>query len=74
MTPYERMLQEKRMKEKQQLIQEAESRKGGYHPNDYNRAVPEQVIVQPIRPGQTYLCYSQPVTRLRPEAAYFMPR
>jgi len=77
MTPYERMLQEKRMKEKlmMQEVQEAEMRKGGYHPDKGRKpAIPEQVIVHPHRHGQTHLCYSQPVMKLRPEATYFMPR
>jgi hypothetical protein len=77
MTPYQRMLQEKRMKEKQltQEVQEAEMRKGGFHPDKGQKpAVPQQVFVQPDRHGQTHLCYSQPVMKLRPEATYFMPR
>lgn len=73
-TPYERMLQEKRMQERQ-LMEEAEMRKNGYHPdnNSRKRAVQEQVIPLPDHHGKSGFCYSKPVTALRPEAIYFMP-
>jgi hypothetical protein len=79
MTPYERMLQEKKLqKEKEkQMMQEAERKIHGYHPDKSRKpAVIEQVAVQrnPDPHHPAHLCFSEPVSRLRPEAAYFMPR
>jgi hypothetical protein len=77
MTPYQRMLQEKKLVKEQekQMMQEAEMRLNGYHPDKSRKpATIEQVAFQqdPHHPAQ--VCFSQPVSRLRPEAAYFMPR
>ena len=59
MTPYERMLQERRMqvKEQQQSV----------------RIEKPPVIIQTERTRQSGLCYCQPVIRLKPEALYYMP-
>lgn len=59
MTPYERMLQEKRMKEKQVTV---EVRTG-------TKPQPIQVNTIP----HSGVCYNQPVMRFKPEALYYMP-
>jgi hypothetical protein len=80
MTPYQRMLREKRLSKElqlskeQHLMQEAEMRIGGYHPDKAQKtAILKQVTHQPERHGKSGFCDSQPVTRFRPEAIYFMP-
>lgn len=61
MTPYERMVQERRMQHKQP-IQE---------PRIFQPVVPS--TMQPDTNGRSGLCCSEPVMKLRPEARYFMP-
>jgi hypothetical protein len=76
MTPYQRMLQEKKEKimQERQMMEEAERRIGGYHPEKSRKpVVQEQVMVQPDHHGQSQFCFSQPVKTFRPEAIYFMP-
>jgi len=74
MTPYQRMLRERKMSKEQQLMQEAEMRIGGYHPEKSQQpAVLKKVTLQPERHDRSGFCDSQPVTRFRPEAIYFMP-
>ncbi|HEY8897483.1 MAG TPA: hypothetical protein VIM79_21810 [Niastella sp.] len=72
MTPYERMLQERRMNKKQ-MTQETRT----IHRNEFNHETNHaDLIRQPIQArtnGQSGLCYSQPVMRLKPEALYYMP-
>jgi len=61
MTPYERMLQERRMQVKQQQQKNVIIEQPPVMINaDYNR--------------QSGLCSCQPVIRLKPEALYYMPR
>lgn len=74
MTPYERMLKERKLSREQQRMQEAEERMGGYHPDKGQQpAALKQVSHQPERHGRSGFCDSQPVMRFRPEAIYFMP-
>lgn len=71
MTPYQRMMDEKRLKEKQTRIAET--------PNVAKPAISrmpagtEQAIARPGRNSFPRLCHSQPVVTLRPEAARYMP-
>lgn len=58
MTPYERMLQEKRMKEKQVKIE---------------RQQPQTIQPDYTTGKPSGLCYNQPVLYFRPEARYYMP-
>jgi hypothetical protein len=74
MTPYDRMLLEKRMNEKQmkqgtQKIQKEEHK--AY--NSWKPADIEQVTIQTYRNGQSGLCHSQPVMTLKPLAVNYMP-
>lgn len=64
MTPYERMLQERRLKEKQ-----------GTTPMQRNETRIEMpsTPIQPYNNAYSRLCYPQPVRDLRPEARYYMP-
>ncbi|OQP59711.1 hypothetical protein A3860_36115 [Niastella vici] len=74
MTPYERMLRERKLSKEQQMMLDAEMRIGGYHPDKGHKpALKEQTALQPERRGQSGFCDSQPVSRFRPEAIYFMP-
>ncbi|MBO9202180.1 MULTISPECIES: hypothetical protein [Niastella] len=60
MTPYERMLQERRLQGRQQTKSTVIERQ-------------PPVIIQADRNRQSGLCYCQPVLRLAPEALYYMP-
>jgi hypothetical protein len=66
MTPYERMIQEKRIKEKQ-LIQEARVKKKGTPVN-----IPPPITL-PERHNRRGLCRQQPVMTFKPEAVNYMP-
>jgi len=60
MTPYERMLQERRMQ---------------MPPQQKNVMMEKpQVIIKAEPNRQAGLCYCQPVIRFKPEALYYMPR
>lgn len=71
MTPYERMLQEKKMKDKQLT---GEQRQAEYHAHVRNSFPLEPELIQHDRHGRSYHCYSQPVSIFKPEATYFMPK
>ncbi len=75
MSPYERMLQEKRLG-KMQGIQEQRIIQPQEHTVYNNRsiAVVEHEPIQPRHNGHSYSCYSQPVRIFKPEAMYFMPK
>jgi hypothetical protein len=71
MTPYERMLQEKRMKEKQMT--------GPYQAPTVTAAINrnpvgvERRTTRPDRNNFPHLCHSEPVMAFRPEAVAYMP-
>ena len=72
MTPYERMIQERRMKGKQP----AKNDRTMYLNEPVNETGHTGTMPQPIpveRKGQSRLCYPQSIMRLRPEALYYMP-
>jgi len=71
MTPYERMLQERKMQAKQ-IIQE--KREVEYNTNVRNNFPLEPELIQQDRRGWSSYCYSQPVSIFKPEAMYFMPK
>jgi hypothetical protein len=73
MTPYERMLQEKRMNEKQ-LKQERINTSEHMAEKSWQPVRMDQEIIDPHRNGHAGVCYSQPVRTIRPEAMYFMPK
>jgi hypothetical protein len=66
MTPYERMIQEKRVKEKQ-LVQEARIQKKGTPANIPPATIPAE------RHNRRGLCRQQPVVTFKPEAVNYMP-
>jgi hypothetical protein len=71
MTPYERMLQEKKMQGKQ-MIQE--DRRVEYKPQIRKNFPLEPELIQQDPHGQGYHCYSQPVSIFKPEAMHYMPK
>jgi hypothetical protein len=68
MTPYERMLQEKRMK----VSQTGKDDRTMYR-NETNYTAAESQPIKTEPKGQSRLCYPQSIMRLRPEALYYMP-
>jgi hypothetical protein len=76
MTPYERMLQERKMIKKwglqePQVIQQQERViDNSRHFMPVERPRP----IQQDRNGHSFFCYSQPVRIFKPEAMYFMPK
>jgi len=71
MTPYQRMLQEQKMKGKQ-LVQER--REVEYNINRRNDFPLEPELVKQDHHSRSYYCYSQPVSIFKPEAMYYMPK
>ena len=65
MTPYERMMEEKRANKKQ-MPPETRTKKKGYKADKS----PQPVVPAAARPG---LCRHQPVVRFKPEAVNYMP-
>lgn len=74
MTPYERMLQERRMNKKF----------GAHEPRTMHQQEPviesrsyipvEREPVQQVHRSHSCFCFSQPVRRFKPEAIYYMPK
>jgi hypothetical protein len=71
MTPYARMLLEKKMQGKQMVQEDRRVEYNYSRSNDFPR---EPELIQPDRNGVTYHCYSQPVSIFKPEAMYYMPK
>ena len=71
MTPYKRMLQERKMQGKQ-MQQEARVVENDYR--RHNNFPMEPELIQQDSPGNAYHCYSQPVRIFKPEAMYYMPK
>lgn len=79
MTPYDRMVQERRMQQKQpinepRIIHQHEIKGEEYKvDNGWKPVHLAQATMQPDSNGRSGLCCSQPVMKLRPEARYYMP-
>lgn len=74
MTPYERMLQEKRMGK--HMIKEARQIQKKTEEYEIDNRIPaplEQQTIQGDRLFPSRVCYSKPVITLKPEAVYYMP-
>lgn len=71
MTPYQRMLQERKMNGKQWF---REDRKVAYNTPARNDFPLEPELIQQDRHTRSYYCYSQPVSIFKPEAMYYMPK
>jgi hypothetical protein len=71
MTPYARMLQEKKMQGKQMM---QEDRSVEYNYGRRNDFPLEPELIQQDRHSRSYHCYSQPVSIFKPEAMYYMPK
>jgi hypothetical protein len=77
MTPYERMLQERKMNKG---IQEQRKVQPQEHTIDNNRntrniiPVEQPRLIQQDRNGHSFFCYNQPIRIFKPEAMYFMPK
>jgi hypothetical protein len=74
MTPYERMLQERRMN-KNFGVQEPRMMPQQEQVIETRSYIPvEREPVQQVHKSHSFLCYSQPVRIFKPEAMYFMPK
>ena len=71
MTPYQRMLQERKMQGKQM---QQDARRVEYDYERRNDFPLEPGLVQQDHNGGAYHCYSQPVRIFKPEAMYYMPK
>jgi hypothetical protein len=71
MTPYQRMLQEKKMQGKQT---QQEDRRVEYDYGRRNDFPLEAELIHQDRHDGAYHCYSQPVRFFKPEAMYYMPK
>lgn len=71
MTPYERMLQERKAKGKQFVPADREVVYNNHLHNDFPL---EPGLIQQDHRGRAYYCHSQPVRICKPEAMYFMPK
>jgi hypothetical protein len=69
MTPYDRMMQEKRLMKKAKKTEKEEPKVF----NSWQPAAVEQVSFQPDYNGQSRLCNTHPVVSLRPLAVNYMP-
>jgi hypothetical protein len=75
MTPYARMMQERRMNKKQGM-QEPRIIQSEEYTIDTSRSfvAVESTPVPQDRNGRSYFCFSQPIRICKPEAMYFMPK
>lgn len=70
MTPYQRMLRERKMQNKQPQ----EDRRVEYDYSRRNDFPLEPELIQQDHSKEAYHCYSQPVRIFKPEAMYYMPK